>query len=577
MSQSENGNQPGASVEEIQKQWAGLTLKVAQLETEQMVLETENKALRSMLETAIEHRKKSHSELVNQLTNLVSKLPLNDVGVVVARLVEHNTGVAEVCTALLKGNHAGDVLQSSVLKALDKTKADMRAAIPPLVAELIRLDAPFKPAMLQAVAENPDNFFTPPMVRASRGFVKGQVSQERIMKDFGEGVLGLFKDVTTDVKFNPRPKPEEVMLAFAPDFDALVGQQAAIPEGMKAELLALHARVKASRAPTEAARAQKLAFLKLSFLTELLHYYENQQVESPDIIFAQRLPPLIEQLVIGPDTEQLDEGLIKQAEALLAFVIHPDHRQAVVNNFGKVGGLPKSLRFVLTFRPGKFTEHDPETTEFVKHLFSLGKVPSPAAFATVLKFLGPDMQKAVIRGIIHSERLRREESLALGKAVARELGLPDMTIVTEQKESVVDTKQAWEHVKELIASRAGPNDVAQAVRKRLHEKYDADEVKESWLTLAESEPMLLVRVYCLLPYLPDGQTDPIARAVLESYANRLTHEKYAATYNKVIHALRNLFKVKADSPALVNFVALVKWVDPGSADRIAKDVGMVAA
>ena len=77
-----------------------------------------------------------------------------------------------------------------------------------------------------------------------------------------------------------------------------------------------------------------------------------------------------------------------------------------------------------------------------------------------------------------------------------------------------------------------------------------------------------------MPYLPDGQTDPIARAVLESYANRLTHEKYAATYTKVVQALKNLYKVKADSPALVNFIALVKWVDPASAEKLVKDIGM---
>ena len=88
--------------------------------------------------------------------------------------------------------------------------------------------------------------------------------------------------------------------------------------------------------------------------------------------------------------------------------------------------------------------------------------------------------------------------------------------------------------------------------------------------------MALVRVFCLLPYLPDGQTDPIARAVLESYATRLTHEKYAATYTKVVGALRNLFKVKADSPTLVNFIALVKWVDTDAAVRLARDIGMGA-
>jgi hypothetical protein len=79
-----------------------------------------------------------------------------------------------------------------------------------------------------------------------------------------------------------------------------------------------------------------------------------------------------------------------------------------------------------------------------------------------------------------------------------------------------------------------------------------------------------------LPYLPDGQTDPIARAVLQTYVSRLMHEKYAATYAKVVQALRNLFKVKADSPALLNFVSLVRWVDAEAADRISRDVGMPA-
>jgi len=88
--------------------------------------------------------------------------------------------------------------------------------------------------------------------------------------------------------------------------------------------------------------------------------------------------------------------------------------------------------------------------------------------------------------------------------------------------------------------------------------------------------MTFVRVFSLLPYLPDGQTDPIGRAVLETYASRLTHEKYLTTYAGVVGALRKLHKVKADSPALVNFIALVRWVDPASADRIAQDVGMTA-
>lgn len=575
MSQPENGTPAPASLEEIQRQWASVSLKLAQLQTGQTALEAENKALRTLLETVIEHRKKSHGELVTQITNLVSKLPLNDVAVVVSRLMEHNAGVTEVSNALLKGAQEGDVLQPAVLKLMDKTKADLRAAIGPLVEELQRLNSPIKPTMLQALISDPESFFAPPMVRASRGFVKGQLARERIVKDFGEEALVLFKDVTTDVKFNPRPKPEEVMLAFPADFETLVPQQSNLSEAHRKELLELHQRVRASRSNTEAARAQRLAFLKLSFVMELLHYYQNQSNESPDVIFAQRLPPLIEQLVISPDSDKLDESLIQQAEALLAYVIHPDHRQAVINNFGKVGGLSRSLRFILTFRPGKYSEHDPETTEFVKHLFSLQKTPEPTVFASVLRFLPPVAQKSVVRGIVQTDRLRREEALALAKAVAKELNLEELAIAVEPASSpVMDTKQAWDQIRELIATRSGPTEIAQAMRKRLHEKYDNDEVKESWLTLAEADPMLLIRVFCLLPYLPDGQTDPIARAVLESYANRLTHEKYAASYNKVVQALKNLYKVKADSPALVNFVALVKWVDPASAERIAKDVGM---
>jgi hypothetical protein len=135
---------------------------------------------------------------------------------------------------------------------------------------------------------------------------------------------------------------------------------------------------------------------------------------------------------------------------------------------------------------------------------------------------------------------------------------------------------AWSHIKDLIGSRATPADIVVAMRKRFQGRYDSDEVKLSWLVLTDADPMVFVRVFCLLPYLPDGSTDPLSRNILESYANRLTHEKYAATYAKVLNALKNLFKVKADSPAIVNFIALVKWVDADSANKLAKDIGMSA-
>src|SRR3954466_11657806 len=109
-------------VEDIQKSWHELTLRVAQLETERALLEQENKSLRTLLERVIEHRQKSHNELVLLLTGLVSKLPINDVGVVISRLVEHNTNVTQMLAAFIKGTADANLPQPTVLKALDQTK-----------------------------------------------------------------------------------------------------------------------------------------------------------------------------------------------------------------------------------------------------------------------------------------------------------------------------------------------------------------------------------------------------------------------------------------------------------------------
>jgi hypothetical protein len=574
MSQTDKPDAALPSLEEIQRDWNNLTLRVQQSETECTALENENKALRSLLERVVEHRKKSHNELVNLITTLATKLPINDVGAIVSRLVEHGAAVNEVSSALVNGKNEENLLQPAILKALDKTKRDLIAAIKPLVEELIRLDAPLDPAMLRALVAQPQSFFAPTTVRASRSFVKGQVAREQVVKDFGEDALIFFKDVTTDAKFNPRPKPEEIMLAFKSDFETLLQQNPAVIPAKRAELVALNKKILQSRS----SRAQKTAFLKLSFVLELLYYYENPSTESPDVIFAQRLPPLVEQLVVANDTDPLDENLIKQAEELLAFILKTDYRQAVINNFGKSGGAARTLRFVLKFRSATFTEHDPVTLEFVKHLLADKKNQTPEILAPILRLVPADAQKVIVRAIPSSDRLRREEADALVKTLNKELGLPELQAAKSEAAATVEkTKMsAWDIIKEQIASRTAPAEITEAIRRQLHAKYDADEVKQSWLILTESDPMLLVRVFCLLPYLPGGETDPVARAVLESYASRLMHEKYAATYDKVIQALRKLFKVKADSPALVNFIALMKWVDPASAEKITKDVGMAA-
>jgi hypothetical protein len=570
MSESKNGAPPLPSLEEIQRDWSDLMSRMQQSERECGALEQENKALRALLEKVVEHRKKSHSELVNLITTLVTKLPINDVGVIVSRLVEHSAAVNEVSAALMQGKNEENLLQPAILKAMDKVKRDLTAAVKPLVEELIRLNSSLDPAMLQSVVVQPESFFAPANVRASRGFVKGQMPREQILKDFGPDALIFFKDLTTDPKHNPRPKQEEIMLCFRSDFEELLRQNPGAAGGKGAELTGLQTRVRESRE----SRPQKIAFLKLSFILELLHYYENQNTESPDVVFAQRLPPLVEQLVVTGESDPLDEKYIKQAEELLAYILNADYRQAVVNNFGKAGGASRTLRFVLTFRSSLFTEHDPVTGDFVKHLFAGQKNPAPGPIAAVLKFLNPEAQKVLVRAILVTERLGREDAEQLAKALIKELGLP--ALPTSRMDGLAGKIQMgpWDIIKELIVHHASPNEITDAIRKQLHAKYDADEVKQSWLVLSESDSMSFVRVFCLLPYLPDGQTDPMARAVLESYANRLTHEKYAATYAKVIQALKNLFRVKADSPALVNFLALVRWVDPASADKISKDVGM---
>jgi hypothetical protein len=155
MAQTENGSRTVSSLEEIQQQWHEFTLRVEQLEAERTVLESENKSLRTLLEKTIEYRQKSHGELVNLIAGLVSKLPINDVGVVVSKLVEHNAHVNEVCAALAHGKIEGNILQPAIMKVLEQTKRDLTAAIKPTVEELIRLDTPLETKMLQSLINCP--------------------------------------------------------------------------------------------------------------------------------------------------------------------------------------------------------------------------------------------------------------------------------------------------------------------------------------------------------------------------------------------------------------------------------------
>jgi len=570
---------PITSVEDMQQGWPELKLRVEQLDAECSGLEKENKTLRTLLERAIEHRQKSHGELVLLLAGLVSKLPINDIGVIVARLMDHNTQVSEVCAALTKGTVLAGLPQPAVLKTLEQSKRDLKAALALAVEDLIKTDPPLETATLRSLITQPESFFSPAAVRANRCYLKGQVPRERIIREFGPEALVFFNDMTTDPKLNPRPKVEEIVLAFKSDFEALFQQNPILIPEKRQELLALHQRVQRSKAATDAARAQKSAFQKLTFILGLLHYYENQNTEAPEVPFAQRLPVLVEQLVVANGQENLDEKLIVQAEELLAYVIHPDHRMMIVNNIGKSGGIAKTLKFVLKLRGTKIPEQDHVIAEFVKDLILPQKPPRPENLTPTLRLIHAENQRLVVKAIVHSDRIPTKEAEALSRALGKELGLSGLEEEIKAAPPVPPEMQrqiAWESIKELITSRADPAAVATAIRDRLHARYDADELKQSWITLIEAEPISLIRTVCQLPYLADGRTDPIARPVVETYVSRLMHEKYVATYTKVVNSLKNMFKAKPDSPTLLNFIALVRWVDADAANKLGRDIGMPA-
>jgi hypothetical protein len=573
---------PAASpmtADEMQKGWQELRLRVEQLEAGRVLLEQENKTLRQLLERTIEYRQKSHSELVLLLTGLVSKLPINDVGVVVSKLVEHNTNVTQYLAALTKGTVDGAAFQPTVLKNLEETKRELAAALKPMIHDLVQMDPPLEKDLLESLVARPENFFSPRAARANRCFIKGQVPRERIVRDFGEEALVLFNDLTTDPKLNPHPKPEEIVLCFRSDFEAFLQQNTALPAQKRDQLLALYQKVQRSKAPTEQGRAQKLAFQKLSFTIELLHYYLHQNTEAADVIFAQRLPALVEQLVSTGWQEKLDEKLVQLLEELMAFIINPDHRQMIINNLGKAGGQSRTLKYVLKLRPDKVPEQDLVAAEFVKHLLPPPpqKPPGSSALADILRLLNAPMQKLVLRYIIASDRMRRTEAETLAKAVGEALGLKDLAEEAKAQLAVppeIEQRMAWEKVKDMIARRTEATTVATAIRDRLHAKYDADEIRLSWLALTEADPISLIRIFCHIPYRADGKTDVIARPVIEIYVTRLLHEKYAATYKKVVNSLKNMFTAKPDSPTLLNFLALVRWVEPAAANKLCADIGM---
>lgn len=573
---------PVASLEEIQQGWYELKARLAQLEAERTALEQENKTLRSLLERAIEHRQKSHSELVLLLSNLVSKLPIQDVGVIISKLVEHNAQVAEMSALLSRGRVDQALPQPTALQELERTKRELTAALKTTVNDLIRLQPPLETGMLESLVTDPDAFFAPAFVRAQRGFIKGQIPRERVLREFGPEVLPFFKDMTTDPRQNPRPKPEEILLAFREDFETLLQQNKTLVPEVKERLRALYQQVQRSKGTSETARAQRVTFAKLSFLLELLHYYEHQNTESPEAVFAQRLPALVEQLALSGPQDRLDESLLTEVESLLARILHPDHRLTVINNVGKAGGLARTLRFVLRLRletveppsPAVLTEIIPE---FVRHLLPTDKAPPASQLAPILRLLPAPMQKHVLRALRATDRIPKPAAEKLVKDLAAELGLSGLeepTAAAPPLPPEMERRRAWDEIRDLIRNRREPSAIAAAIRNRLHAHYDPDELREAWLALTEADVMTFIRVFCQLPYQSDGRADPIARAAMETFLSRLLHEKYAATYRRVVNSLKNLHQANPNSPTLLTCLTLVRWINPEAVKKICTDAGI---
>ncbi len=580
---ADNEQKPApATVDEIQQGWQEVRTRVAQLEAQRALLEKENKDLRFLLERVIDHRQKSHSELVLLISGLVSKLPINDVGVVVSKLVEHNANVAHTLAGFVKGAVEGHIPQPEILRTMEQTKKDLTTALKPVLEELLKLDTPLEREMLESLTQDPEAFFSPRFVRGNRCLVKGTVPRERVIREFGDDALGLFDDLTTDPKRNPFPKPDEIVMGFKSDFESLLQQRPEVAAAKRDELMKLYHRVQRSKAPTDEARTQRNAFQRLSFIVELLHYYEHQSTEPADVMFAQRLPGLIEQLVLAGTQDALDEKLIVTAESLLALVSSPDHRQMVINNIGKVGGAGKTLKYVLALRSAKGSPGliDHTVAELIKHLIPTPKAPPSPTISSVLRLTSPEMQTRVLKAMLTFEKLRKDEASALVQKVGTELGLkeiPKHAEVPAGDAALMEQQRAWARIKEMISSRTDTAQIATAIRDRLNARYDSDEVRQSWLVLVEADPITIIKVICQLPYLPDGRTDPIARTVLESYVTRLTHEKYLTTYNKVVNSLKTMFSARPDNPTLLNFLALVKWVSPDSVGRLQAGIGMPVA
>jgi len=76
--------------------------------------------------------------------------------VIVAKLVEHNASASQYLAALCKGTADVTAPQPDILKTLDQLKHDLRAALKPVLEELLRLDAPLETEVLELLPTQSD-------------------------------------------------------------------------------------------------------------------------------------------------------------------------------------------------------------------------------------------------------------------------------------------------------------------------------------------------------------------------------------------------------------------------------------
>ncbi len=207
MAQTENDPGPVPSVEEIQKAWRELTLKVGQLDAELTAAQQDNKVLRSLMERMIEHRQRSHSELITH-----SHRPRRQIAPQRPRRHRLAAGRAQRAGRRgfrqpCQGENRGRSAAARHPEGAGENQARPRH----------RLEGPppgnwrgstrhSRPASSSRSSSSRTPFSRPPSSAPPAVTSRATSPRERVVKEFGEEALVFFKDLTTDVEIQSAPQ-----------------------------------------------------------------------------------------------------------------------------------------------------------------------------------------------------------------------------------------------------------------------------------------------------------------------------------------------------------------------------------